>query len=260
MVYLTYIIDHYDALPDTVLFFHAHQITWHNNFLLDLDAAKTIERLNDARVARMGYMNTRCHLDPGCPDWIHLDRPEEEYDEVHKAEEKYFTLSVWRELHPFTPIPKALSQPCCAQFAVSGERIRARPKAEYEHYRNWLLHTTLEDTFAGRIMEYTWQVIFTGEPEFCPKAHSCYCDGYGVCFGGAQGLQDWLDMLRRREILEEEIEKIEKAKEESKDKEGTEEIVFLRKRVRELDEELDKRKKEAYERGEDPKNRAKELH
>jgi hypothetical protein len=46
-----------------------------HNMLLGLDAAQMIKRLNHERVARMGYMNVRCHHDPGCPDWIHMDRP-----------------------------------------------------------------------------------------------------------------------------------------------------------------------------------------
>ena len=33
MVYLTYIIDHYDALPDVSIFMHAHRWSWHNNEL-----------------------------------------------------------------------------------------------------------------------------------------------------------------------------------------------------------------------------------
>jgi hypothetical protein len=70
MAYVTYIVDHYHDLPDTVLFFHPHKSTWHNNILLDLDSVKTIKRLNPARVQREGYFNARWHLDPGCPDWL----------------------------------------------------------------------------------------------------------------------------------------------------------------------------------------------
>jgi hypothetical protein len=55
MVYLTYIIDHYNELADTTIFIHPHQTTWHNNDLLDSDAAKTIQHLSDAHVARVGY-------------------------------------------------------------------------------------------------------------------------------------------------------------------------------------------------------------
>ena len=135
MVYLTYIIDHYDNLSDTSLFFHPHKITWHNNILLNLDTVFTINSLSDARVAREGYFNARCHHDPGCPDWLHLDRPKEEWDLIKKTEERFFTKDVWQELHPGAPFPTSVSQPCCAQFAVSKDRIRERPLAEYIRYR-----------------------------------------------------------------------------------------------------------------------------
>lgn len=31
MIYLTYIIDHYEALPDIIIFMHAHRFSHHNN-------------------------------------------------------------------------------------------------------------------------------------------------------------------------------------------------------------------------------------
>jgi hypothetical protein len=92
-----------------------------------------------------------------------IDRPESEYDMVKKKEEQYLTSDLWRQLHGNDPIPKALSQPCCAQFAVSGDRIRARPLADYQHYRQWLIDTPLADEFSGRMLEYNWQYIFTGQ-------------------------------------------------------------------------------------------------
>ncbi|KAK5202258.1 hypothetical protein LTR72_012351 [Exophiala xenobiotica] len=78
MVYLTYISDHYDILPDTVLFFHPHKATGHTNVLLDLDGVKPIQKINPGRVAKEGYFNARCHHDPGCPNWLHVDRPKSE--------------------------------------------------------------------------------------------------------------------------------------------------------------------------------------
>lgn len=254
MVYLTYIIDHYDTLPDTCLFFHSHKSTWHNNILLNLDTAFTIDSLSDARVAREGYFNARCHHDPGCPDWLHLDRPEEEWDLVKKTEERYFTSDLWQELHPGAPFPASISQPCCAQFAVSKERIRTRPVSEYVRYREWLLNTDLEDEISGRIMEYTWQYIFAGVSEFCPAMHVCYCDGYGACFGGAQQLQDWVDILKRREVSDTEISVLLDAGEQD-----SESLKFLRNQSDELNKELSARKEEAFRRGDDPRNRAAEA-
>ena len=251
MVYLTYIIDNYDHLPDTVLFFHPHKRTWHNNVLLDLDTAKTIKHLSDGNVARKGYFNSRCHHDPGCPDWLHLDRPKKEWDYVKKNEERFFTRKLWRQLHPFAPFPIAISQPCCAQFAVSRDRIRSQPRSEYIRYRNWLLKTKLEDEISGRIMEYTWQYLFTGESELCPLENDCYCDGYGVCFGGSAEYQDWLNKLKEREILDDAVQAL------SDEGKGLSEIaVRKREQADKINSELNRLTDEAYKRGDEPRNRA----
>lgn len=38
MVYLSWIIDNYDNLPDVAIFMHAHQLSWHNDEILGNDA------------------------------------------------------------------------------------------------------------------------------------------------------------------------------------------------------------------------------
>ncbi|KAF2679397.1 hypothetical protein K458DRAFT_422220 [Lentithecium fluviatile CBS 122367] len=251
MVYLTYIIDHYDEdLPNVIIFVHSHRGTWHNNFILDLDTPKTIKRLRDDRVTRQGYMNLRCHLDPGCPNWIHLDRAEVDYDMVIKPEEKAFSPELFIELFPGHRPPPVLSQPCCAQFAVSSERVRDNPKALYEHLRNWLLETSLPDTDSGRIFEYTWQYLFTRNAEVCPSTNACYCDGYGICFGGAVNLEEFLKTLKKKEGVEDELDAAQK--------EGKGEGVLqeIRARKNMLDKELSELKEAAYKRGEDEANRA----
>lgn len=250
MVYLTYIIDHYDTLPDSILFFHAHRIAWHNNILLGLNSATTIRRMRDDRIARVGYMNSRCHLDPGCPDWIHLDRPPLDFDMVKKPEEQHFSFELWAQLFPGHRAPPVLSQPCCAQFAVSRERVRDNPKTFYEHLRQWLLETRLEDADSGRVFEYMWQYIFARNPEHCPAPHSCYCDGYGICFGSGAKLDDWLKKLRTREIADDELREAEEQHREA----GV--IGEIRGRVARLNRELEAEKMEAYKRGEDEQNRA----
>ncbi|KAF2731032.1 hypothetical protein EJ04DRAFT_514865 [Polyplosphaeria fusca] len=252
MVYLTYIIDHYDHLPDTVVFAHAHRKAWHNNFLLDLDTAITIKRLRDERVARQGYMNLRCHLDPGCPNWIHVDRAKVDFDDFRKPEEQRFSPELFQSMFPGHRPPPVLSQPCCAQFAVSSERIRDNSKKLYEHLRNWLLDTHLEDKDSGRIFEYMWQYLFTRNAEHCPAMNSCYCDGYGICFGSAAKLDEWLKKLKVREAVDAELDEAHKQR---KDKSAIDEIS---QRQWTLNQELRAEKDEAYRRGDDEKNRAME--
>ena len=127
------------------------------------------------------------------------------YDHKKKPEEPYLTGQLFHELHgQNVPVPSAISQPCCAQFAVSGQRILERPLSDYLHYRDWILKSALDDATTGRLLEYSWQYIFTARFEYCPSMNACYCEGYGVCFGedeegGRRGLREWLGILKRRE-------------------------------------------------------------
>ena len=92
----------------------------------------------------------------------------------------------WSDFFPRDSISEALAEPCCAQFAISRDRIRSLPLAQYKFYRDWLLRATLSDYIRGRVWEYIWQFFFTGINVVCPKEHVCYCDGFGVCFGGKE--------------------------------------------------------------------------
>lgn len=266
-MYLSYIIDHYDDLPDTSLFMHAHRHAWHNNQLMGLDAAQIVNRLNHDRVARLGYMNVRCHHDPGCPDWIHMDRPGGDFDFFHKPEEIYWRKSIWEEIHPGAPIPPSISGICCAQFAVSRDRIRQVPLERFQHYRKWLLTTGMDDQFSGRIFEYIWHYIFTGHEVYCPAMNTCYCDGYGICFGGRQKFDDYIkkqdDRNAKWNELDEFNKRADKAKEEGKEPDFTaaEKTTMdtLRRTIGDMDVELDHLREEARKRGDDPKLRAEET-
>ncbi|KAF5856579.1 hypothetical protein ETB97_007136 [Aspergillus alliaceus] len=180
MVYLTYIIDHYNSLSDVSIFMHAHQFTWHNNDFLGSDSAQMVRKLNSKHVLQNGYMNLRCHLEPGCPDHIHPYVGKDSQD-ILDVPEAAVIGKAWGQLFPQDPVPPVLSQPCCAQFAVSADRIRRIPRQRYVDYREWLLATELDDELSGRVWEYVWQWLFTGQPELCPVETTCYCQGYGVC-------------------------------------------------------------------------------
>ena len=260
-VYLTYMIDNYNNLPDTVVFIHAHRHAWHNNNLVMQDGLAMLKRLNHDRVARMGYMNVRCHHEPGCPDWIHMDRPGGDFDFYSKPEEIYWRKSIWDELHPGAPVPQTLSGVCCAQFALSGERIRQVPIERLLHYRQWLLQTAMDDSFSGRIFEYIWHYIFTGHEVYCPAQNTCYCDGYGICFGGRQNYEEYEEKQKQRNILFAELDIINKKEDgkESVTDEEKERVVSLTKIIPEIDRWLETKRKEAFERGENKENRKEET-
>nr|OQO25818.1 hypothetical protein B0A51_09488 [Rachicladosporium sp. CCFEE 5018] len=190
MIYLSYIIDHYDALPDFSIFMHGHQFAWHNNEILDTDAVQMIRHLSPERVMRLGYMNLRCHWEPGCPAWLHPGVRER----LSWKQEEHLIADSWAQIFPKDPIPTILAQPCCAQFAVSRERILATPKQRYVYLRDWLLRTELSDYLSGRVFEYIWQYVFTSSPSHCPSMSECYCDGYGFCFGSPEAFDYWFEL------------------------------------------------------------------
>ena len=113
-----------------------------------------------------GFVNLRCNINPGC----------------HKKEmtNDHVTPEVWRGLFEgfglsysikgrnntdigAYPEDGRLGAVCCAQFAVSGQRIRERPKEDYVKLRLWIKHAVkdgIDDAKSGRVLEFLWHVIF----------------------------------------------------------------------------------------------------
>jgi hypothetical protein len=263
MVYLTYIIDHYHDLPEILIFTHAHRQAWHNTDLLGFDAVEMVKRLSSDRVTRHGYMNLRCGWDPGCPEWLH---PYDDAELMGKQEQRVLA-KVWSELFPLDPLPTNLAQPCCAQFAVSRARVLSIPHGRFVFYRDWLLRTPLTDYYSGRIWEFAWQYVFTGRAAVCPPEHACYCDGYGVCFGGEDSYKEFFELRQRKQnyssewdrLLKEQSLEVGGKDNETLRKVDPERMMFLKDRIRAVDKELEERKSDAFERGRDPQNRAKEA-
>ncbi|KAL8874621.1 MAG: hypothetical protein Q9174_000084 [Haloplaca sp. 1 TL-2023] len=268
MIYLSYLIDNYDRLPDIILFMHSHRWTHHNNDFLGFDASQMIRALNGAHVVRQGYVNMRCHWSPGCPEWLRPSRPG---DTLGKQEEAVLDRC-WRELFPFDALPSFLAQPCCAQFALSRGRVRSIPRSRYVFYRDWILRTPLSDYVSGRIWEYSWQYLFTKNNAHCPQEHICYCDGFGICFGGDLAYRHYTDLLDRKRNITDELSRDDRtsridasstlrmANGSSPNPGRTEaERAHLRARIAELETELIALKKEAQHRGADPRLRAEEC-
>ncbi|KAI4122372.1 MAG: hypothetical protein LQ338_005861 [Usnochroma carphineum] len=165
MAYLTYIIDHYNSLPSTLAFIHPHRRgfseAWHTDTPLH-DNADALRSLRVPYVQGNGYANLRCNWNPGC--------------EMPHRKNKHITPGIWREVFAGASqsvfslkgkgvreeeyVPKEVGVACCAQFAVSRERVLQRPLSDYEGFRKWVVDTELSDARSGRVMEFLWHVIF----------------------------------------------------------------------------------------------------
>ena len=263
MTYLTYIINHYDALPDILMFMHSHRWTHHNNALLAYDASEMVRRLNSDYVIREGYVNLRCHWSPGCPEWLH---PGNLQESLEKQEEVVLS-KCWSELFPSDPLPAALGQACCAQFALSKERVLSIPLSRFIFYRDWIARTTLSDYISGRIWEYSWQFLFTGQSIYCPAEHICYCGGFGLCFGGASEFEEFEELRRKKQTLEVETDELrERRASDPTTDPGSQRTNFsivryayLNSQIEKLNHELGMRKGNALERGLSDRIRAEEC-
>ncbi|KAF9886467.1 hypothetical protein FE257_011373 [Aspergillus nanangensis] len=176
MVYLTYIIDNYDHLPDNVLFIHPQRYQWHNDDPY-YDGVPMLQHFQLPYLQKQGYVNLRCVWVLGCPGEIH-PLSDDHRENIHAGE--YFETG-FKELFPGVAVPKEVGVSCCAQFGVTRWKIRERPKSDYVRFRKWLADTDLPDDLSGRIMEYSWHMIFGQDPVHCPSAEECYCKVFGLC-------------------------------------------------------------------------------
>jgi hypothetical protein len=184
MPYLTYIIDNYDKLASIVAFVHAHRdgykTAWHTDSPNNSNVA-SLQKLKLNFVQSNGYANLRCLHTPGCPSGIQPFRDPPGLATEPVAETELLMHKAWPQLFPNEKMPRSIGVACCAQFAVSRDRIISRPKAEYVRWREWLIKTDLPDLKSGGIMEYMWHIIFGMEAEYCPSYSECRCNVYGEC-------------------------------------------------------------------------------
>ena len=158
MVFLTYIIDHYQNLPDVIFFHHDHAQAWHQLF----SSSYELSRLNPKSVLRNGYVSPRCL--PGCENVIELPGDVAPLADLKGAARDVQISSVLRAFLPGGKVPLKIAAPCCAQFAVSGEAVRRRGLELWVGLRKWLMETNLDSMSSGRVLEYTWHLWFGMEP------------------------------------------------------------------------------------------------
>ena len=160
MVFLTYLVDNYYSLPDTVVFVHASRFQWHNDDP-DYDLLPELRNLNFTYVRTVGYANLRCVWVLGCPVEIRpfadeLPAGQEPQPSGRRLTTKEIFKRAFEELLPDIPVPQEVGVSCCSQFAVTRETVRQRPLEDYVHFRQWLIDTPLTDDLSGRVLEYAW--------------------------------------------------------------------------------------------------------
>lgn len=214
MVYLTYILDNYDSLPDYMVFIHGHSRAWHQPEPIPMK----LTSLNFTALDLEHYINLRCTTNPGCDETTFIDATH-----VHDGESRIqakLMPGFWRTMFPESlsywgmgPPPSAIGVPCCAQFALTRAAVQLRPKEFYRMYRRPLerdLHEYknsigegLDSYTVGILYEKTWHMVFGKDSVHCPAQEYCHqtqwsdnvtCDYYPELFedsGGWEKINCW---------------------------------------------------------------------
>lgn len=189
MAYLSYIIENYSSLPLTLAFIHPHArgflSAWHTDTPLHSNIA-SLSTLRIPFVQENGYVNLRCNWNPGCLPSHRENKhvTEQTWGEIfaNVSSSSFFSSQQEEEEEgKGNPYPGEVGSACCAQFAVSRERVRQRPRKDYIAFREWVIETGKSDAQSGRVMEFLWHVVFGMEPVYCPEEKTCYCQVYGRC-------------------------------------------------------------------------------
>ncbi|KAH7040365.1 uncharacterized protein B0I36DRAFT_310535 [Microdochium trichocladiopsis] len=194
IAYLTYIFDHYDNLPDIVVFTREAQRKPQHWDLIGEDLPATLKRLNGVLVWEEGYVNLYCDTRNNCPRWR---ANQGEFANDNELRDFQIFNAAWNSLNPGIPFPKEVGQAGGNQFAVSRDRIRyAKTREEWGLYRDWVADRAQDLTAvqSSRMWEFMWQYVFKNRGMLCRKPAACYCDTYGVCLA----TDDTADELRQK--------------------------------------------------------------
>lgn len=154
-MYLKYIIDNYNNLPDKTLFLHGHSKSQHQDF--------------DSR-----FICENVKWD--CDVFFSVNRREwyQEVSKNYQLSENSFDVwltTYWYLFEDFLPFPKdGVFFYSGAQFVVDKKLILQYPKSFYENLYKWSITEEINlppqtsDEISSRVFEYTWHYIFTKNP------------------------------------------------------------------------------------------------
>jgi hypothetical protein len=187
--YLSFIVQHYDNLPHSMVFMQAGHQDWHDPLPKDV----TMKHWSWAKARRRGGMAflptaAPCLIEDseeavGVPLPFKLRVGESPADDCvmlteHMPRQMHALSQIWDDL--FEPelsvMPKRWLTHCCAQFQVTRDAILQHPRNFYERLLEWTLQHDDTQTVlatghgldnddktrddAGHLLEITWALIF----------------------------------------------------------------------------------------------------
>ncbi len=156
--FLEYIINNYDSLSPYTIFVHGHRSAWHHMANMD-------ERLKSLPLVH----RYSCFNDLPPVKLLTLDWPGFVMKNITAGQEAAIYLERYMPqlsaiLGPIN-MYKLIYKPC-AQFYVSRDAICSRKKETYQQLYDFLMACPEPAIISGRIFEWLWHFIFTGDPRY----------------------------------------------------------------------------------------------
>ncbi len=146
LIYINYIIERYNTLPNVAFFIHAHETSWHHE-------GSMFNILNKC----IPFVKTSCY-------YKNLNKnPTKCFLETFKDYNLY--QSRINSIFDRPPILKHTLIDDCAQFIVTSDIIKRHPIEFYKKIQYYLLNTQDSNAISGRVLEYTWRWIWCDGPE-----------------------------------------------------------------------------------------------
>lgn len=187
--YLSFIVDNYDSLPETVVFVQAGEMDWHDPVSKEI----TLHRWSWGHAKEKGglaFLPTAapCLIEDTSPGLQHLSKDQEAEaipsQEVcpmvveHVPRQMDTLRSVWPSIFEaeLGPMPSRWFTRCCAQFEVTRDAIRQHPQEFYRQLLDWTMqhdrdlasegqvfernHDSEGRRDSGHVLEVMWALIF----------------------------------------------------------------------------------------------------
>jgi hypothetical protein len=150
-VYLKYIIDHYDNLPEYTFFIHDEEFAWHHSgsvvdkYREAVESKKLYYNINDNAFMSEEYIIVAVHsiVVWNC-FWEWYNVLIEHYIPKNKLPNIDFTRNYRGS----------------AQFLVNKKLILNFPKQFYQNLYDWIITTELDNALSGRFLEWTWHLFW----------------------------------------------------------------------------------------------------
>lgn len=171
--YLTWIIENYNNLPETMVFLPPENQPSTSGSRIRSEIVK----LRVPFVQSAGFAPLKCPSEEACEKLVRPFR--DPPDELRTMEEPM--ENVWKQIFGDRKVREDLATPPSAELAVSKAQVRKRGVNEYLKAWTWLNRTVMDDDSAGLVMEYLWPFLFGGDAVYCMEFKKCECEVYERC-------------------------------------------------------------------------------